>query len=90
MHGWVLVLMVWRMLELVERPTLRNAIIAGCATAFAMWWTPYFILIGGAGWAALALTAIVVGLVRGRALRRRGALLYRWCRSPCSTARSAC
>jgi hypothetical protein len=66
MHGWVLVVIAWRMLLLAERPTLRNGLIAGCATAFAMWWTPYFILIGGVAWGALALTAVIVSSLRGR------------------------
>ena len=67
-HGWVLVLGVWRMLELIWRPTLRNGLLAGLAVVFGMWWSPYFILFGGAAFA----TALVVGIViawRRNALR---------------------
>ena len=69
MDGWVLVLSVWRMLELAQRPTVRNALLGGAATALGMWWTPYFILIGGVGFVVMCVTVIAAAGVQGR-LRR--------------------
>jgi hypothetical protein len=46
-HGWVLVLAVWRMLELMWSPSRRNGLLAGAAVVLAMWWSPYFILFCG-------------------------------------------
>ncbi len=40
------------MLELQWRPTRRNAVLAGLAVALGMWWTQYFILIGGVAYVA--------------------------------------
>lgn len=65
-HGWVLVVGVWRMLELIDRPTRRNAVLAGLGVAFGMWWTPYFILFGGVAYFALALAGLVVAWRRGK------------------------
>ena len=59
-HGWVLVLAIWRLLELVWQPTRRNAILAGFAVAFAMWWTPYFILFGGIAYVAAVLASLAI------------------------------
>jgi hypothetical protein len=70
-HGWVLVLMVWRMIEMHWRPTTRNALLAGAAAALAMWWTPYFLLIGGAGYVAALIGSV---LVQWRERRLRPAL----------------
>jgi hypothetical protein len=67
-HGWPLVLVVWRMLELAEKPTRRNGLLAGGATSLCFLWTPYFILIGGVGYATLAVSALVAAW-RRRALR---------------------
>ncbi len=67
MDGFVLVLAVWRMLELAGRPGVRNALLAGAATALSMWWTPYFILIGGVAFAVMAAVVIGTGAARGRA-----------------------
>ncbi|MGB9184466.1 MAG: hypothetical protein WCB67_10395, partial [Solirubrobacteraceae bacterium] len=64
MDGWVLVIGVWRMLELAQRPTVRNSLLAGAAAAFGMWWTPYFILIGGVAFAVMEALVVVVGLAR--------------------------
>jgi hypothetical protein len=64
MDGWVLVLGVWRMLELADRPTVRNALIAGSAVAFGMWWTPYFILIGGVGFVVMEIVVLGAGILR--------------------------
>jgi hypothetical protein len=65
MNGWVLVLSVWRMLELARRPSRRNALLAGCAAAFAMWFTPYFILIAGVAYVTLSWVAFAAGVIRG-------------------------
>lgn len=59
-QGWVLVAAVWRMLELLWRPTLRNGILAGLATLFAMWWTAYFILLLGVGYVAITTVALAL------------------------------
>ena len=57
-HGWVLVIPFWRLLELIERPTVRNGIWAGAALAFVFAWTPYHILFGGVMGLALGVAAI--------------------------------
>ena len=64
-NGWVLVLPVWRMLEAIDRPTVRNALLAGAASALAMWFTPYFILIGGVAWVTLVVVGTAMRVVRG-------------------------
>jgi hypothetical protein len=64
--GWPLLLGVWRMIELSEAPTRRNALLAGIAVAFGMWWSPYFILFGGVAWATLAVTSLLISWRRGR------------------------
>lgn len=66
MDGWVLVLGVWRMLEVARRPTARNALLAGAAVAFGMWWTPYFILIGGIAFVVMELVVLAVGWAEHR------------------------
>jgi hypothetical protein len=65
LHGWVFVLMGWRLLVLAERPTLRNGLWAGAAGVLAVSWTHYFILLGGVFYAALTVAVVVVGLARG-------------------------
>lgn len=69
-HGWVLVLLVWRMLALSRDPTLVNGVLAGAATILALWWTAYFVLLGGVCWAALA-GADLLSAARRRHLSRR-------------------
>lgn len=69
-HGWVLVVLVWRMLELHERPTIRNGLWAGGAAILAMSWTGYHILIAGVLFATLLAVVAVAALAR-RDLRRR-------------------
>ncbi|MGH2870651.1 MAG: hypothetical protein ACRDNK_24170 [Solirubrobacteraceae bacterium] len=64
MNGFALVVGVWRMLELIDRPSTRNALLAGAAAAFGMWWTPYFILIGGVGFAVMEVVLLAVGMAR--------------------------
>jgi hypothetical protein len=59
-HAWVLVLAVWRMLELQWHPSRRNAILAGLTVALGMWWTQYFILIGGVAYVALTVAGLVL------------------------------
>jgi hypothetical protein len=61
---WPIVLGVWRMLVAIERPSLRNGLIAGLAVAFALWWIQYFILIVGLLWVVLALLALLIALTR--------------------------
>lgn len=68
-HGWVIVIMVWRTLEALERPSLRNGVLAGLATVLAMSWTPYFILVAGIAFAALGVTGLVIAW-RRRLLRQ--------------------
>ncbi len=65
LHGWPLVIVVWRWLVAAERPTLRNGVLAGLAGVLAVAWTAYFILIGG------VLVATLVAVVLIRAARRR-------------------
>ena len=64
-HTWVFVLLLWRVLVTLERPTLRNGLLAGAAGVLAAWWTPYFILIGGVMYTTLFAVAIVLAVVRG-------------------------
>ncbi len=66
--GWVLVIGVWRMLELLWRPTRRNGVLAGLAVAFGMWWNAYFILFGGVAYVLVAAASLIVGW-RERRLR---------------------
>jgi hypothetical protein len=63
---WVIVLAVWRMLVSIERPSVRNGLIAGAAVAFALLWVQYFILIVGITWVTLALSALVIARMRGQ------------------------
>jgi hypothetical protein len=63
---WVLVLLVWRMLVLVERPTLRNGVWAGLSAVLALWWTQYWLLIGGVVYASLLVAALVLAWRSGR------------------------
>ena len=69
-HGWVFVVLAWRMFELVESPTLRNGVFAGLAGVLVFSWTQYFILLGGVCFAALSVGALVVSAFRG-GLRRQ-------------------
>jgi hypothetical protein len=65
-HGWVLMLAVWRMLELLWQPTRRNGLWAGLAVALSMWWSPYFILFGGVTYAAGTAVAMLLAWREGR------------------------
>jgi hypothetical protein len=56
---WVFPLLFWRMLEMSERPTLRNGLLAGGAAVLALTWLQYNLLIGGVLFATLAAAALV-------------------------------
>ena len=68
-HGWPFVLLAWRVLEIWERPTLRNGLWAGAAAIIALAWTPHYFVVGGVTYAALTATAIL-GACFGPSLRR--------------------
>jgi hypothetical protein len=70
LHGWVFVLLAWRLFALSERPTVRNGLWAGAAGILAVSWTHYFILLAGVFYAALVFTDLLLGSFRGD-LRRR-------------------
>ena len=63
---WVLVLLVWRMLVLLERPTTRNALFAGLSAALTIYWTPYWLLIGGVLFATLGVVCLIIAATRGQ------------------------
>ena len=58
-HLWVYVLLVWRMLVVAERPTLRNGLLAGGAAVIAMTWIQYNLLIAGVVFVTLAGVALI-------------------------------
>jgi hypothetical protein len=64
-HGWVFVLLTWRALVALERPTVRNGLFTGLAAVFCMTWTQYFILIGGIFYGTLAGVLLLVAAARG-------------------------
>lgn len=72
LHGWVFVLMTWRMLELLETPTRRNGVLAGLATLVAIGWTPYFLLLGGIFFAALFVGSLIAIVARHELARSIG------------------
>lgn len=63
-HGWPLVIVAWRMLELAQRPAPRNGLYAGVAIAGAMWFTPYYVLIGAVAATALGVAVLVAAWAR--------------------------
>jgi hypothetical protein len=65
-HGWPVLLCVWRLIEMVHRPTGRTALLAGLATAFAMWWNPYYELFGGFALATCVIVCVTIGHARGK------------------------
>ncbi len=71
-HGWVFVLMAWRMIELFERPTVRNGILAGLASLVTIGWTPYFLLLGGVLFATLFASSLVIAAFQGTLQRQLG------------------
>jgi hypothetical protein len=70
-HGWVLVVAVWRALVLIERPSMRNGVLAGAATVFAMAWTPYFILLAGVASTTLIAGGLISTFRRRAEVRRK-------------------
>ncbi len=38
-HGWVFVVLAWRALVALERPTVRNGLFTGLAAVLCMTWT---------------------------------------------------
>jgi hypothetical protein len=75
-HGWVLVLLAWRVLVFIEGPTRRNGLLASASCLLAFAWTPYYVLLAG----VLYATVLVLGAARtaiGRRWRALGA--YGWC-----------
>lgn len=69
-HLWVFVLLVWRMLVVTEKPTLRNGLLAGGAAVVAMTWIQYNLLLAGVLYATLAVIAIARAAVRGEIRRQ--------------------
>lgn len=63
---WVIVLAVWRMLVLIERPSMRNGALAAAAVVLAFMWVQYFILIVGVTWVLLTLAALAIARARGQ------------------------
>jgi hypothetical protein len=68
-QGWLFVLAVWRMLELVWDPTRRNGLLSGLAVTLCLWWSPYFILFGGLSYVTVTVVALLVAW-RAGSLRR--------------------
>jgi hypothetical protein len=69
-HGWVFVLLLWRALVVIERPTARNGLLMGLAAALCILWFQYWILIGGLFYACLAIAALLAAAAR-RQIRRQ-------------------
>jgi hypothetical protein len=69
-HVWVFVLLAWRLLELADRPGLRNGVFAGMAAVLALSWTPYFALFGFAVYLPF-VARDGLRVLRGAALRPR-------------------
>jgi hypothetical protein len=67
-QGWLFVLVVWRMVELMWHPSRRNGVLAGLATVLCMWWSPYFVLFGGMTYAVVAAVTLLIAW-RNRSLR---------------------
>lgn len=65
-QGWVLMLAVWRMVELTWHPSRRNGLLAGLAVVLAMWWSPYFILFGGIIYVTNTIVALASSWRRGK------------------------
>jgi hypothetical protein len=77
-HQWVFVLVLWRMLSVYERPTLRNGLIAGGVTVLAMSFSAYHLLFVGLEWGALAAVGLALPLLQrtgdfGRHVRAQAA-----------------
>ena len=59
-HGWVLVIVLWRLVALLERPDRRNGVWLGLALILAFSWTPYHILFAGIAASAFGVAMLVV------------------------------
>jgi hypothetical protein len=70
---WVFVLVLWRMLVVAQKPTLRNGIFAGLAAAAAMSWLHYYLLIGGVLYATLSALVIMHAAVCRQLMRQLAA-----------------
>ncbi len=68
--GWVLVILVWRMLVVLREPSVRNGLLAGAAAVLALAWTPYWLLIGGVLYAVLVVYALVAARSRSQGGRQ--------------------
>ncbi len=62
--GWVYVLLLWRMLELRERPTTRNGLFAGAAAIVAVSFHPYNLLMAGVTFGVLVVAQLITALRR--------------------------
>jgi hypothetical protein len=65
-HQWIWVLLAWRMLELVRKPSRRNGLLAGGAAIVAISWNPYYLLIGGVFFGCLTVVGLLVGVLERR------------------------
>jgi hypothetical protein len=63
-HGWVLVLLLHRVIRLIEEPTRRNALYSGAASVLAASWSPYLLLIATVFHGTLLVTGGIVELRR--------------------------
>jgi hypothetical protein len=63
-QAWVLVLLVWRMLVLLEQPSARNGLLAGLAGVLTVSWTHYWLLIGGVLYVTLAAVCLALAAAR--------------------------
>lgn len=64
-HGWVFVLLAWRMLVVAEQPSTRNGLLAGVAAVVAMTWIQYYLLIAAVAFATMAAAALLLSRRRG-------------------------
>lgn len=65
-HGWPLVILIWRVIELRDRPSRRNGLLAGAAATLALAWTAYYLLIAGVVFGTLLVSMLVVVALRSR------------------------
>jgi hypothetical protein len=75
-HSWPFALLIWRMLVVHERPTVRNGLVAGAAAVVCLSFNAYFLLIGGVAYAALIAGGLLFAWrdrVLGAALRAHAA-----------------
>ena len=58
-HGWPFVLVMWRVLEVWEKPTVRNGLWAGAAAILAVAWTPHYLVLAGVTYGVITAVALV-------------------------------